>query len=780
MTTCIQPGCDGVIDSGYCIVCGFAPLPPALPVPSAAAPLQPVSAAVAEPVLAGPPGPYPTTLNGAAAYPDAPSISMPSGDSAWNRGSRIVSGRLGRGSLGAGLVEVEPVPGRDPADAILADPQVPESKRFCGRCEQPVGRSTNSRPGLAEGFCKNCGSRFSFVPKLAPGDLVVGQYEVLGCLAHGGLGWIYLARDRNVAGRWVVLKGLLDSGDADAMAAALAERRFLAEVEHPSIVEIHNFVQHTDRRSRAIACYIVMEYVGGQSLKQLLIERRRTGQSLPLPVALAYAIEALSALGYLHSRGLVYCDFKPENVIQTEEQLKLIDLGGVRRTGDEGGTIYGTVGIQAPEIAADGPSPSSDLYTVGRTLALLTFDFTGYRTAYQYRLPEPAEVPLLAEQESFYRLLCRATHADPRRRFATADEMAEQLTGILREVLAVGDGTARPGFSVPFSPELQAIGARAAEDLDRPLEAAPPAAEVVAGLPVPQLDSTAPAVGYLARLSTLDPVSRSAALYTVIRGQPGTPLAAAESPQVRLELARACIVAGDLEGARAALPDEAGFDLGDWRNTWHQGLYQLAAGHTALARAAFEAVYGVLPGELAPKLALAFAAEAEGDPATAARYFGLVWTVDRSYVSAAFGLARARLAAGDTHGAEAAVAAVPETSSQYLAAQIAAVRARLADSGHAAITADDLQAAGTRLGQLTLDASRQHRLTAEILQVALGCVPVGPPVGTGPLLGYKPTERALRFGLENSYRSLARLEPDPVRRGNLVDLANKARPRTWS
>jgi serine/threonine-protein kinase PknG len=785
---CIQPRCHGVIDSGYCIICGFAPFPPApsVPVPAAlaipvpAAPSRPVSAAVAEPVPAGPPGPHLAGLNGATEHPDDPSISMPTGASVRSLGSRTVSGRSSRGSLGAGLVEVQPIPARDPASAIRADPLVPESKRFCGACEQPVGRSKDGQPGLPEGYCKNCGNRFSFVPKLAPGELVASQYEVLGCLAHGGLGWIYLARDRNVSGRWVVLKGLLDSGDAEAMAAALAERRYLAEVEHPSIVQIHNFVQHTDRRTLTIAGYIVMEYVGGQSLKQLLAQRRQAGQSLPLPVALAYAIEALSALGYLHSRGLVYCDFKPENIIHTEEQLRLIDLGGVRRISDERGAIYGTVGLQAPEIATDGPSPSSDLYTVGRTLALLTFDFAGYQTTYAHRLPDPAEVPLLAEQDSFYRLLRRATDSDPRRRFTTAGEMAEQLTGVLREVLAVGDGSPRPAFSALFSPELQAIGAQAAADLDRPLGAAPPLAEIVAGLPLPQPDSTDPAAGYLAHLSTLDPASRSAALSAVLSKEPGTPPEVAESPQVRLELARARIVAGDLDGALAALRDQAADDLADCRSTWYHGLYQLAAGRTAPARAAFEAVCDVLPGELAPKLALAFAAEADGDPATAARYFQLVWTVDRSYVSAAFGLAREWLAAGDAVAAEAAFAAVPETSSQHLTAQIAAVRARLVGRGHAAITASDLQAAGARLGRLALDASRQLRLTAEILQTALGCVTAGQPLGNGQLLGCRLAERTLRFGLESSYRSLARLEPDPTRRGNFVDLANEVRPRTWS
>ncbi len=207
--------------------------------------------------------------------------------------------------------------------------------------------------------------------------------------------------DRHLGNRWVVLKGLLNSGDTAAQEAALAERRFLAEVEHPNIVGVYNFVEHADRRTGEVAGYIVMEYVGGKSVKQILLERRQLGQSLPLPVALAYAIEVLPALGYLHSRGLVYCDFKPDNVIQTEEQLKLIDMGGVRRIDDVDSAIYGTVGYQAPEIADRGPSPSSDLYTVGRALAVLTFEFAGYQGRFASSLPDPGTVPVLAASESF-------------------------------------------------------------------------------------------------------------------------------------------------------------------------------------------------------------------------------------------------------------------------------------------------------------------------------------------------------------------------------------------
>ena len=169
-----------------------------------------------------------------------------------------------RGRLGAGIVEIPRIPKGDPAAAILTDPQVPEGSRFCGNpeCHKPVGRSADGQPGRPEGFCTHCGTRYSFVPKLSRGDLVGGQYEVQGCLAHGGLGWIYLAIDRNVHNRWVVLKGLMNSGDADAMAAAAAEVLALAEVEHPNIVRIYNFVEHADSAGVPVG-YIVMEYVGG-------------------------------------------------------------------------------------------------------------------------------------------------------------------------------------------------------------------------------------------------------------------------------------------------------------------------------------------------------------------------------------------------------------------------------------------------------------------------------------------------------------------------------------
>lgn len=181
-----------------------------------------------------------------------------------------------RGRLGVGLVAVPEVPRPDPRAAVLEHAEVPERKRFCSRadCGAPVGRGRGERPGRTEGFCTKCGHPYSFMPKLRPGDMVHGQYEVVGCLAHGGLGWIYLATDHAVSDRWVVLKGLLDTGDEEALAVAMSERRFLAEIEHANIVRIYNFVEHLDRATGSLDGYIVMEYVGGMSLKDLANDRR--------------------------------------------------------------------------------------------------------------------------------------------------------------------------------------------------------------------------------------------------------------------------------------------------------------------------------------------------------------------------------------------------------------------------------------------------------------------------------------------------------------------------
>ncbi|MFI1174825.1 tetratricopeptide repeat protein [Streptomyces melanogenes] len=802
------------------------------------------------------------------------------------RSSGSATSSSGRSRLGAGLVTVPGVPRPNPATAVMEHPEVPERKRFCSRsdCGAPVGRSRGERAGRTEGFCTKCGHPYSFVPKLHQGDIVHGQYEVVGCLAHGGLGWVYLAVDRAVSDRWVVLKGLLDTGDQDAMAAAISERRFLAEIEHSNIVRIYNFVEHLDQRTGSMDGYIVMEYVGGKSLKEIANERRGPeGKRDPLPVeqACAYGIEALEALGHLHSRNLLYCDFKVDNAIQTEDQLKLIDMGAVRRMDDDESAIYGTVGYQAPEVAEAGPSVASDLYTVARTLAVLTFDFQGYTNVFADSLPDPDNIEVFRTYESFYRLLVRATDPDPARRFASAQEMAEQLTGVLREVVALQTGRPRPALSTLFGTELRvtdtslfaeltgdvsALGARvvpesrwarrrAAANGSPALDAGAAGALVYTGagavpvavagptvtaaphpapgtgaavpgtptatavvpaprvggapdsygreadgdgylrpldapatalaLPVPHVDPGDPNAGFLAGLMAAAPVELIAALRT----------APANSVEKRLRELRARLDLGELVSAARGLESLEADHPDDWRVVWYRGVASLVSGDHENAALSFDAVYDAFPGEPTPKLALGVCAEVLGQLDNAAEYYRLVWTTDPSYVSAAFGLARVQLAAGDRTAAVATLESVPEASIHYTAARVAAVRARLRRRAPGDALLGDLRAAAGQvdaLQHLGLDAVRRERLATEVLGTALDWVLSGSQGGPGKgersrggpsgetiLLGSELDERGLRFGLERSYRVLARLAGSGEERIELVERANRFRPRTW-
>jgi serine/threonine-protein kinase PknG len=94
------------------------------------------------------------------------------------------------------------------------------------------------------------------------------------------------------------------------------------------------------------------------------------------------------------------------------------------------------------------------------------------------------------------------------------------------------------------------------------------------------------------------------------------------------------------------------------------------------------------------------------------------------------------------------------------------------------VTGDDLRQAGGQLDRLVVDDVRRQQLTVEILRAALDWCKSGQPAVSGPILGCEPNARAVRFGLERSYRALARLTPDEARRVELVDLANAIRPRT--
>ncbi|MFQ6395384.1 tetratricopeptide repeat protein [Nocardia sp. KC 131] len=779
---CHEPGCGGAIEDGYCVVCGTAPAEATMVSEHTASVPDSVpteDSACAEPGCAG------TIVEGycdecgtaPAARTATSAASSRSTGTARASGRSVRTGRSSsskasvRGRLGAGMVEVPRLPRIDPTTAIMADPEVAESKRFCGKCEQSVGRGRDGEPGRTEGFCPNCGTRFSFTPKLSRGDLIGGQYEVAGCLAHGGLGWIYLATDRNVSDRWVVLKGLLNSGDIDAMAAAMAEKRFLAEVEHPSIVKIHNFVEHTGPDGIAVG-YIVMEYVGGTSLKQILRARRDTdGGYLPPAQAIAYILEMLPALGYLHSLGLAYCDFKPDNVMQTDEQLKLIDLGAVIAMDDQDSNIYGTIGYQAPEIAESGPTVATEIYTVGRTLAVLVMQVP-QRDGHFGDLPAPATETLLAKYDSLHRFLLRATDADPEVRFSSMEEMADQLTGVLREVLSADDAVPRPGMSAYFGPPRAVFGA-GTHALVTP-------GAVVAALPVPLVDPGDSGAALLATTVGSTPTELESALEAGLRS---VLTKRGESMEIPLRLVRAALEVADPAEAERRLDGLAETLPGDWRLAWYRGQARLLAGDFGAAHTEFDAVYAALPGEPAPKLALAAVAElagAESATREASRYYDTVWRTDHAFASAAFGLARLRQARGDRQGAVAVLDQVDVASALYTEARIAAVETMLAGRPSTELSEPLLRDAGGRVERLRLDSKhRVAQVRMRVLDAALTWLSAGKaPSVHDPLLGVSLDQDGVRTGLERCYRDLARESDDMWTRFELVDRANAIRPRT--
>ncbi|MFD3743393.1 tetratricopeptide repeat protein [Nocardia sp. NPDC058633] len=743
---CGEPECGGTVVDGYCDTCGTAP----------------------------------ATMTGPMHSPSASTVSASGRASGRSVRTRSGSARsAARGRLGAGLVEVPPVPRVDPATAVLADPQVPESDRFCGKCDKPVGRGQSGTPGRTSGFCPHCGTRYSFVPRLRAGDLVGGQYEVAGALAHGGLGWIYLATDRAVNKRWVVLKGLIDTGDTDALAAALAERRFLAEVDHPNIVKIHNFTEHADADGEPVG-YIVMAYVGGTSLKQILrTHRAETQRYLPPAQAIAYVLEMLPALGYLHARGWAYCDFKPDNVMQTEERLELIDLGAVISMDDRTSPIYGTLGYQAPEIADTGPTVATEIYTAGRTLAVLMMRVPSVDGRLG-PIPGPDTEPLLAEHDSLYRFLRRATDPDPSARFASMSEMADQLTGVLREVLATGDGIPRPGMSTQFGP------ARAVFGID---SATPEPIALVTGLPAPLVDPGDSGAALLATTDAATPAELEQALTVGLRA---VVTGSNESVEIPLRLVRAELEAGEASAALdrlAALDAELDFD---WRPVWYRAQAALLSGEYAAAAADFESVYAALPGEPAPKLALAAAlelgADAHGEsPDTgslelrrALALYDMVWRTDHTYLSAAFGAARLHRTAGDRAGAVAVLDQVERTSSMFTEARVAAVETLLRHRDPADVDEALLRLTGERVDQLRLDSrKRTAQVRMFVLEAALNWIRAGQrPSTPGKLLDVEFTEQGVRTGLERCLRTLAREADDMWTRFVLVDQANTVRPRT--
>ena len=367
--TCAEPGCGGTVVDGYCDVCGTAP---------------------------------------ATAAPQQPRLDRDGGERvchvrrrAPRRCERPAPVRrrsaAARGRLGAGIVAIPRIPKGDPVAAILTDPQVPEAQPVLRQPRmQQAGRtwhgtdSPDAPRASAPSAVRDTRSFPSFLAATSSAGSTKCR-DASRTAASAGSTWRSTATCDN---RWVVLKGLLNSGDADAMAAAAAEVLALAEVEHPNIVRIYNFVEHADAAGVPVG-YIVMEYVGGTSLKQI---RKARNAPLPPDQAVAYIVEIAPALGLpaLAGARLLRLQAGQRDADRRTAQAHR-PRRGRSRMDDEESAIYGTVGYQAPEIARTGPTVASDVYTVGRTLAVLVMDVPQENGRFVEQLPGPATVPVLAQ-----------------------------------------------------------------------------------------------------------------------------------------------------------------------------------------------------------------------------------------------------------------------------------------------------------------------------------------------------------------------------------------------
>ena len=698
--------------------------------------------------------------------------------------------------VAGGMVRLPFIPPTNPPDAVIDDEEV----------EKAVAKGTER-------------------PVLQPGDIVAAQYEVLGPIAHGGMGWIYLATDHNVSDRWVVLKGMMETNTAHERAVADSERAFLADITHPGIVKIFNFIDD----ARSPGGFIIMEYVGGPSLRSRRM--RQPGNTLPVDTAIGYLLEILPALDYLHSRGVVYNDLKPDNIIITEDQTKLIDLGAVSGIGAFG-HIYGTRGFQAPEISRTGPTIASDIFTVGRTLASLIVKLPVTDGVYDDGLPTPDTEPIFRKYLSLYRLLLRATHEDPEKRFSSAGTMANQLIGVLREVLAIRDGRQYPHMDTRFTTQRSTFGTKhllfrtdqLIDGIERSVEITAP--EVVSALPIPLTDPNDPGASLLSAASLTEPGEMLETLKAAL-DQPDM----SRSTEIPLTIVRAQLDLGMTTEAGLTLQNMDEDLRAEWRHHWLSGVSNLLSSEFSAAQECFNEVLNTLPGEPAPKLALAATDELllqhqgvnstrlldsnvqkaslaltypQGKHATdysevpgwthvtkdpvslrfhTIRLYGLVWTTNQSTVSAAFGLARQLHAEGLVDAAISALDRVPQSSRHHRMARLTTVLMLVSDQS--TINEARLRRAARRLEIMPTNEPRILQVRLAVLAAAVDWLRAlpdsesAPKTSSPPLFDVEFSERGLRTGLEQGLREIARQSPFARHRFRLVDMANKIRPRTW-
>jgi serine/threonine-protein kinase len=296
------------------------------------------------------------------------------------------------------------------------------------------------------------------------GKLIAGRYEIREHIATGGMASVFKTWDHRVE-RIVAIKVLrsLDKNDLRAVERFRREARAAAALAHPNAVTIYDFVEEDGQY------FLVMEYIHGPTLKQLIAQRRH----LQARETIEIAIQVCAVLQVAHARGFIHRDIKPQNIMLAwgggrsgglsdgGAWVKLTDFGIVRVAEDAGltnsGIVLGTADYLSPEQArGELLGPSSDLYSLGVVMfEMLTgrppfVGPTAVSIAMQHASANPPSPRQFqpAIQPALEQLVLRTLQKEPEDRFSSAAEMQQALRACAREL---GHGKAYVPSTPPSS-----------------------------------------------------------------------------------------------------------------------------------------------------------------------------------------------------------------------------------------------------------------------------------------------------------------------------------------
>ncbi|MFF4899325.1 Stk1 family PASTA domain-containing Ser/Thr kinase [Streptomyces sp. NPDC001068] len=296
-----------------------------------------------------------------------------------------------------------------------------------------------------------------------------GRYELGHVLGRGGMAEVYLAHDTRL-GRTVAVKTLRAdlARDPSFQARFRREAQSAASLNHPAIVAVYDTGE--DYIDGVSIPYIVMEYVDGSTLRELL----HSGRKLLPERAMEMTIGILQGLEYAHRSGIVHRDIKPANVMLTRNgQVKVMDFGIARAMGDSGMTmtqtaaVIGTAQYLSPEQAkGEQVDARSDLYSTGCLLyELLTVrpPFVGdspVAVAYQHVREEP-QPPSVFDPEitpEMDAIVLKALVKDPNYRYQSADEMRADIEACLDgQPVAATAAMGSVGYGYPDDQQTTAL-----------------------------------------------------------------------------------------------------------------------------------------------------------------------------------------------------------------------------------------------------------------------------------------------------------------------------------